>query len=104
MEISVGWRLASAHKRLRDSIATGAAISPQARIAAAQNSRRGTKLEAADRAIIAEIVAWLRRVVAGEHDRHGLFVDGLWIVDAAVNSTNPETELRRKCLMRLVLG
>jgi hypothetical protein len=54
MEISVGWRLASAHKRLRDSIATGAAISPQARIAAAQNSRRGNEAGSGDRAIIAE--------------------------------------------------
>jgi hypothetical protein len=62
-----------------------------------------TKLEAADRGIIAEIVAWLRRVVAGEHDRHGLFVDGLWIVDAAVNSTISKTVLQRKCLMRLIL-
>jgi hypothetical protein len=28
----------------------------------------------------------------------------LWIVDAAVNSTISETVLRRKCLMRLILG
>ena len=46
---------------------------------------RESKLEAADGAIVSKVRAWLRRVVAGEHDGHGRAVanNGLRVIGAA---------------------
>src|SRR5208337_5039684 len=54
-------------------------------IVVTQIAVREPHLESADRAIVAQIVAWLRRIIAGENDRHRVFVgvQSLRVIDPA---------------------